>query len=279
MFKELILGCALLSATIAGASEPASASEPAAAGEAAAGGCGTLRVAFYEEGALYYKAADGGWTGIDKDVVEELGRRLGCTIVATTDSRVRVWAALSNGTIDLSTSALSNPEREKIGRFVPYLGGRDYVMLNRDIAGKVRSMDAFLADPQYKIAVIKTYKHGKIYDAWLDRLRAQGRVFEVPDFSSLLRLLKVGRVQAVLTTNTGWIYAVKHEQIGEIYRIMDWAPKETIIGCLILSRQRFDEAMAARFQQTMHAMREDGTLKRIYERHVPADIAATLVNF
>jgi polar amino acid transport system substrate-binding protein len=242
--------------------------------------CGHLRSAFYEYGALYYKAADGHWTGIDKDVVDEVARRLGCTIEPSVDSRVRIWAGLNGGSIDLSVSAMSTPEREKFGRVIPYLSERNYVLLNKDVSANVRSMEDFLANPGIKIGVIKTFRHGKVYDAWLDRLRAQGRVYEAPDYEAMLRLFKVGRVQAVMAISSGWYPLLKQEQMTGNYRIMDWAPpKDAVVGGLILSRQHIDEALAARFSQTIRAMREDGTLKRIFERHLDAELAARLLNF
>lgn len=242
--------------------------------------CGHLRSAFYEYGALYYKGADGRWTGIDKDVVDEVARRMGCTIDASTDSRVRIWAGLSGGTIDMSVSAVSTPEREKFGRVVPYLSERNYVLLQKDVNPNIRSMDDFLADPSVKIGVIKSFKHGKAYDAWLDRLRAKGRVYEAPDYEAMLRLFKVGRVQAVMAISTGWYPLLKQDQMTGNYRIMDWAPpKDAVVGGLILSRQHVDEALATRFSQTIRAMREDGTLRRIFERHLDAELATKLLNF
>jgi len=242
--------------------------------------CGHLRSAFYEYGALYYKTADGHWTGIDKDVVDEVARRLGCTIDASTDSRVRIWAGLNGGTIDLSVSAVATPEREKFGRVVPYLSERNYVLLHKDVSASIRSMDDFLANPAIKIGVIKSFRHGKAYDAWLERLRAKGRVYEAPDYEAMLRLFKVGRVQAVMAISSGWYPLLKQEQMAGNYRIMDWAPpKDAVVGGLILSRQHVDEALAARFSQTIRAMREDGTLKRIFERHLDPELAAKLLNF
>jgi polar amino acid transport system substrate-binding protein len=252
----------------------------AAAGAPAHGPCGHLRVAFYEYGALYYQTADGGWTGIDKDVVDEVARRMGCTVEASTDSRVRIWAGLNGGNVDLSVSAVATPEREKFGRVVPYLSERNYVLVGKDVDAGIRGMDDFLADPRVKIGVIKSFKHGKAYDAWLDHLRAKGRVHEAPDYAALLRLFKVGRVQAVMAITSGWYPLLKQEQMAGTYRIMDWAPpKDAVVGGLILSRQHIDEAMAARFGKTIQAMREDGTLKRIFERHLDPELAARLINF
>ncbi|GJI87882.1 MULTISPECIES: substrate-binding periplasmic protein [Duganella] len=266
MLRRSILCCTLL--CLAGAP-----------GAAPAGECGHLRVSFYEDGALFYRGPDGSWTGIDKDVVDELARRLGCTIEASVDSRVRIWAGLNAGTIDMSVSAIPLPEREKIGPIIPYMIGRNYVLLHKDLSARVTSMESFLADPHYKIAVVKSYKHGKAYEAWLAQLRAQGRVFETADHLSMLRLFKLGRVQAVMATPTTWYPLVKQEQLAGTYSVMDWRPKDNIVSGLILSRRRIDEATAARFSQAVRAMRDDGTLRRIFTRHTDAERAAQMVNF
>jgi polar amino acid transport system substrate-binding protein len=264
MLARLILATALLcGAAQAGATEPE---------------CGTLRVGFYEDGALYYHGADGHWTGIDKDVVDELARRLGCGIVAVSDSRVRIWAALAGGRLDMSVSTMVTPERERLGRFIPYLAGRNYVMLHSNLAGSVHSMADFLAVPDYKLAVVKSYQYGKAYGDWLGQLRAQGRVFEVADYPAMLRLLKLGRVQAFIVASSS-LAPLTREQAAGTMRIMDWTPKDAFVGGLYLSRQRVDEPLAARFSQAMRAMREDGTLRRIYERHVGAEFAGLLLNY
>ena len=266
MLGRLILFCMLLGGAASGAAAPR-------------GGCDHLRLAFYEDGALFYRAGDGSWTGIDKNVVDELARRTGCSFDTSVDSRVRIWAGLSGGTLDMSVSTIRLPEREKIGRFVPYLAGRNYVLLRKDLSAKVRSMDSFLAQPQYKIAVIKTYRHGPSYEAWLAKLRAQGRVYETADHLSMMRLLKVGRVQAVMANPTTWYPLVRQERLAGTYSVMDWAPHENIVSGLILSRQTVDEATVARFSHAIRAMREDGTLYRIFERHTDAERAAQMVGF
>ena len=268
MLGRLVLSCTLSCTLLCAAGVAAPRS-----------GCQHLRVAFYEDGALFYHAAGGGWTGIDKDVVDELVRRLGCTIEPSVDSRVRIWAGLGGGSIDMSVSAIPLPEREKIGRFVPYMSGRNFVLLHKELSGRLHGMDSFLADPQYKIAVVKSYKHGHSYEVWLARLREQGRVFETADQLSMLRLFKLGRVHAVMAASTTWYPLVKQEQMTDTYAVMDWAPKDNVISGLILSRQHVDEATAARFSQAVRAMREDGTLRRIFTRHTDAERAAQMINF
>lgn len=266
VLSRLILCCALLCPAPTGAAAPR-------------GGCEHLRVAFYEDGALFYRAPGGGWTGIDKDVVDELARRLGCSLEVRVDSRVRIWAGLGGGNIDMSVSAIPLPERENIGRFVPYMSGRNFVLLHKGLSARLRGMDSFLADPQYKIAVVKSYKHGRAYEAWLAKLREQGRVYETPDHLSMMRLFKLGRVDAVMATPTSWYPLVQQERLAGTYSVMDWAPRENMVSGLVLSRQNVDEATVDRFRQAVRAMREDGTLRRIFERHTDAERAAQMINF
>jgi polar amino acid transport system substrate-binding protein len=279
VLRRLIVCCTLLCAAAAHAAAATAATAAAGASlPAPHRACGELKLAFYEHGSLYYRGADGLWAGIDKDVVDELARRTGCRFQTFTDSRVRIWAMINGGTLAMSTSAIANPERGKYARFVPYMQNHNYVLLHEDAPARLRSLDDFLAEPGYKIAVIKSFRHGPIYDAWLDKLRAQGRVYETPDYSSLLRLFKLGRVQAMLSLSTSWKPLAGREQSMGRFRAMDWAPRETIVSSLVLSRQLVSAETAEQFALAIRAMSEDGTLKRILERHVGAGQTPSLLN-
>lgn len=264
MLRRLILCCMLLGAAAAQAGAPA---------------CRPMSVAFYDHGALYYRNADGNWGGIDRDVVDELSRRSGCPFVSITDSRVRIWAMMQSGKLDMSVSAIPTPERGKFARFVPYLASRNYLLLPKPLAAKVRSLDDFLAEPGYKIAVVKSFKHGPTYDAWIAKLRAQGRVYDSADYTALINLLKIGRVQAVLSLATSWAPLFKKSEFGDNFRAMDWAPKDMVVGALVLSRRNVPAETVAQFEAILRAMRADGTLRAIFERHVSADMAAGMLNY
>ena len=239
--------------------------------------CGNIAVAFYEDGALYYRDGNGQWAGIDKDIVDELAKRLGCRFHASIDSRVRIWSNLKGGTLPMSVSGIATPERLQFARFLPYFTSRNYVLLQKNSNPAVHDLASFLAEPGYKVAVIKSFK--PTYEAWLAELRKDGRVYETADYASLIRLFKLGRVQAVLALNTSWAPLVRQRDLADGVRILDWAPKDVIVGGLVLSRQLIPEATAEQFAQAIHAMREDGTLRAIYSRHVGAELAAGMFNF
>jgi polar amino acid transport system substrate-binding protein len=239
--------------------------------------CGPYRVGLYEFGALYYRDAHGDWAGIDKDIIEELRKRTGCLLHTSTESRVRIWSLLSQGKLDISTSGISTPERDEYARFIPYLATRNFVLLRAESADMAVSMDAFLSHPELKVGVIRTFRHGAQYDGWLDKLRSQDRVYETADYPTLLRLFTIGRVQAILNINTNWRPMLADSSLAGHFQIADWAPRETVVGSLVLSRSRIPPEVAQRFEKALHEMREDGTLRAIYGKHADPRVADSMM--
>lgn len=245
---------------------------------AAAPPCGSFKVAFYDHGALNSLHPDGHWRGIDTDVVEELARRTGCRLTLALDSRVRIWSMMAGGQLDMTVSGIANAEREAYAHFIPYLASRNYVLLSKEVDPTVRSLDELAGDPRYKVAAVKSFRHGPTLDAWLARLRAQGRVYDAADFSALMRLIKIGRVHAVIALQTSWVPIRADADVAGL-RVMDWAQNDVVIGSLVLSRTRVPPATVALITKAIAAMRQDGTLEAIFARYMGADLAAAMVRY
>lgn len=247
----------------------------AGAGSAAAAPCGPLKVAMYEHGALYYRSGEQ-WAGIDKDIVEELARRTGCQLRMARDSRIRIWTMLKEGTLDMTMSGIPTPEREGYARFSPYFHSRNMLLLRNEAASGAATLGQVAAQPELKVAVIKGFRHGATYDAWLERLRRQGRVYEAPDYSTLVRLFQHGRVHAILQLNSNVDTLRRDARLAGRFRVLDLVPRENVPGAMVISRL-VDDAAAARLEQALRAMREDGTLKAIMERHVSPERAVAML--
>jgi polar amino acid transport system substrate-binding protein len=239
--------------------------------------CGDIGLAFYELGALYYRGPDGRWTGIDKDVVDELARRTGCRFHTTLESRVRIWSQLASGKLDMSVSGIATPEREKFAQFIPYFTTRNYLLQPRSLPPEAATPEGFLAQASYKVAVVKAFKHGGDYDLWIDKLRAQGRVYEAADFRAVVQLLKIGRVQAILALPTSWVPLLQEEGLSDKVRVLDWSPRNSVPHGLILSRARIPEETVGRLAKAIQAMHDDGTLLAIFRRHIGAELARELL--
>jgi polar amino acid transport system substrate-binding protein len=241
--------------------------------------CGEYSAAYYEHGALYQREADGSWSGIDKDILEEIGKRTGCVFHTVLESRVRIWARMAAGTLDVTVSGIATSERLHYAQFVPYLGSRNYLLISQSVPSNLHSARAFAADPKLKVAVVKGFHHGNYYDNWLVPLRAQGRVVEAADVSAVINLLKIGRVQAMLALPTSYAVYFRRDKMGELVRVLDFAQKNDVIGGLVLSRRKVPPHAVAAMRKAIHAMREDGTLNTIYARYVGPEMANDLVKF
>lgn len=243
---------------------------------ASAQACGPYTVALYEHGSLYSLHPDGVWRGADRDIAEEAGRRAGCALHFERDSRVRIWTRVFADKLDMTVSAIPTPEREVHVHILPYLWTRNYVLLHPGVDPKIQTPEDFLASPAYKIGVVKSYRHGPSYDAWIARLRAQGRVHEVADQTILLRLLKLGRVHAAVSLQTTW-YPIRNEPGIRDMRRMNWAPNDVVMGGLAVSKTRVPPEVREKFGAALRAMHDDGTLAAIYGRYLDAATAATLL--
>jgi polar amino acid transport system substrate-binding protein len=235
--------------------------------------CRTLTLAYYELGALYYRLPSGDYTGIDKDVINEIEKRTSCQFQTSLESRVRIWSQLSQHSLDMSVSGISTPEREEFARFIPYFSIRNYLLLRDDVPLPARSLEGFLANPNLLVGVVKSFKHGATYDAWLERMRAQKRVHEAADFDTLMRLFSGGRVQAVLALPTSFQPRLHQDKLVASTIIIDLAPSDRIQHGLIISKSRVDQETFEILQKAIHAMQEDGSLERIFKQHVGDKLA------
>jgi polar amino acid transport system substrate-binding protein len=232
--------------------------------------CGPYRVAFYEFGRFYFHDEQGLPRGIDPDLIAELARRSGCTLQPELNSRARIWEQLSRGQLDITVSGIATPEREQLAEFWPYLRTRNHALMRKSQAVRLPSPAAFLADPQRRVVVVKSFRHGPALDAWLEQLRAQGRVHEAADFETALRVYRAGRVDLMLAHPINLLLTEREQQE---HVLLDWAPGDDVLASLVVSRQRVGAADRERLHAALNAMLADGSVDAILQRHLGERLA------
>ncbi|MBP8145527.1 MAG: transporter substrate-binding domain-containing protein [Inhella sp.] len=235
--------------------------------------CGPCEVTLYEFGSLYYRNGQGQRVGIDPEVLEEVARRTGCVFHTRLDSRVRTWALMAANRLDMTVSGVPTPERLLFGEFVPYLSTRNHLIVRRELASRIASLQAFEADASLRVAVVKSFRHGVTLDRWLERLRAAGRVDEYPDAEVVARVFAAGRADAFLAQPITWTPLLERNAMADKVQMLDLAPGDTIVGGLVLSRVGVRPADVERMRAAVAAMRADGSLEAIMARHVGAKVA------
>lgn len=228
--------------------------------------CGPYKVGYFSFGPFFHLNGEGKPAGIDVDLVAALAQRSGCLLEGQVESRVRTWALMERGGVDITLSAIPTPERKRLAEFTPYARSRNHVLLPRTLTQRIDSVDEFNADAALRVGVVRGYRHGPMLDAWLDGLRRQGRVYEVADFDALLRVLRAGRVELVLMHPMN-LRPSDGSWMGE-FSLRDWAPQDDVPSAMAISRRRVDPADRARLQRTLQELLQEGEVERILARHL-----------
>ena len=234
---------------------------------AAPGVCGPHVAAVYAYARFYYEDPQLGPSGIDKDMFDELARRSGCELRLVVESRVRIWDQMRRGSIQLTLSALPTPERREIAELVPYAQARYHVLMPRALAARVPSIAAFEADPSLRLLSVRGYAHGPVIDAWVQRMRAQGRMVEASEFTGAVRMLRAGRADALLALPGSWHGVMSAFEDPEGLVPLDVVPTERNPVALAMA-QAMPEPDRQRLRRALQAMLADGSVHEILRRHL-----------
>ncbi|WP_374400322.1 substrate-binding periplasmic protein [Niveibacterium sp.] len=231
-----------------------------------------LSVAYYATPPFYYRSTDGAtWQGIDRDVVDELAQRTGCRFEPRFESRVRIWQQLQAGALDVSMSGIQTAERERFARFIPYATERNLVAVRRAATGTI-TPSSVLTDDTLTVAITRSYRYGPPFDDWVAR-QANGRVFEAADEEAAFRLLVIGRADAAIVRDLAWP-TLKRSYPAAVLQWLDVGAPAIEIG-VVLSRAQIGDALYEKFRAAILAMKQDGSLQRIIQRHVPPDVPSS----
>jgi len=243
--------------------------------------CGSqpIRLAFFKFGLLYFET-NGLGQGIGRDVVDELIKRTGCKFKTQLMPRARTWNDLSTGYLDMTHDGIENQERSRISWFIPYNRIKNYAVIRNSVASKMQGSESFLAQKNLQFGTVRSFKHGVEHEKWLDRMKSENRVQESANIDILFNKLKHGRIDAILAPPAVYQKFLKDLNIENDFSIQDWAPNDAgIFGCLVLTKSRFSEAEARKWQALVKEMKSDGTFKRIYATYLSGDDATRMADF
>jgi len=239
--------------------------------------CGPYVVAFYELGSLYYRNEMSEYVGIDKDIIDELARRTHCTFTPVLESRVRIWSHLKNGTLDMTVSGIKTPEREQFGRFIIYFKSNNYLLVRHHPDESVNSLQSFINHPKYRLAIVRSFKHGEKIDSAIEELKKQGRVDEYADAEMVARMLSIGRADAMFSMPVAWGPLISRNRLKDDLDFLNVSNDPPLLHGIVLSRQRIPPEIVDRLSHAMDEMRKDGSLEAIYQRYLPADIVKAML--
>jgi polar amino acid transport system substrate-binding protein len=233
-----------------------------------------IRFAYFEMGALYSRGV-----GIDKDLVDALQKRSGCTFAAAVQPRARTWLELERGHLDMTASALRTPARDQYAWFVDYFTDRNSLLLRTELPTTLQSLPDLMADNRVRVGVVRGFMHGAALDGFVAQLRSQGRLEEVEDQETLYRMLAVRRFDAIFGYPYVYVQYLGQNQISDKVRVVELTTLPTTLNYMALSRKAFTQTQAQRWQELLNTMRADGSLQTVFQKHLGAPAARALLKY
>lgn len=229
-----------------------------------------VKVAFYETGSLYFD----GDKGVDRDIVDELARRIGCRIEAMAPPRARAYAMLQAGQVDVVTAALPYHERDAYAYFIPYMQQRFATVMLRDVPLAQSTPQGFAADPTLRFGRVRGVNYGGQRDQWLARMEAGHRLEQGASPTTAFRMLGSRRFAAMFAIPLQYEKELADLGLTDKVRIADWFPEDKPpLRCLALSRANFTEAQRAAWTAAAQSMQIDGSIKRILAKYLSPEEA------
>lgn len=229
--------------------------------------CGPLRLALLNYPGYFQRLPDGSLRGIDVDIAQELETRSACPLRLEESNPARLWPALLAGRVELSSGVTYLPERLADVEYLWLIRSHALVLVRQAQAEQTPSRAAFDADPSLRLGVIRSARRGEQAQAWVDQLRAQGRLSESSDIPSLLRAFEGGRVAAILLL-PGTLHGLRDAGWLAAHPMLDWLPQDRITAGWAVSRAHVPAASRQRLRDAAESLRQDGSLQRLLRKHL-----------
>lgn len=232
----------------------------------------TYTLALHDHGLLYSAETD---SGIDKDVADELIRRSGCKVVVTLMPRARIWQLIESGALDFSLSGIANAERNKFAGFAWYFSNKYYLLVRNDSG--VRNLSAFEQNDKLQLGVIRSFRYSESANRLVDNLQNAHRVSQAGGLAPLYQTLMQGQIHGMIIEPFDFP-ALDEKKIRGMSNVLEFNDAPVPHG-LIMSKKALSSTQQEQWRGLVNAMRNDGTMLRIFEKYFKPDLAAALVNF
>jgi polar amino acid transport system substrate-binding protein len=178
----------------------------------------------------------------------------------------------------MSGSGIETPERLRFAWFINCMATKNYVIILKGV--KASSSSEFLSNRSLLWGAVRSFKHGKYSDAFLDTLETRQQTVSCADLPTLYRLMKANRIQAVFSQPPTYAKYIKDFKLEDQVRIENWFPEEKpVTAGIVLSRKLFSGEEVRKWKTVIEGMRKDGTLKRIYTRYLGESGAEQMLEY
>ncbi len=217
---------------------------------------------------------DGQALGIYPTLLREVAANTGCQLVLQRVPRARQQTLFDAGHTHILAPAAPTPARDATGEFVPLIQVRASLMTLGGDKPPPRSLAQLLAQPDYKLAVVRGFSFGAAYDSAVATLRQRQRLVEEADVTGVARALRLGLAHGTVMTSSILVGTLLVEpDLHPLLKRLQVEPLDELgwsASGLYLSRRSLSEAERDTLRKAFGQAARNGRVWQLFNEHHPA---------
>ena len=223
---------------------------------------------------------DGRAQGIYPTLLREVAASAQCQLDIHRVPRARLQTMFDAGQADMLIPASATPARDAMAEFVPLIQVR-VSLLTLDEGPVPRSLAELLAQPDYRLAVVRGFSFGAAYDSTIATLRQRQRLIEETDPVGVARALRQGLAQASVMAASILVGTMVIEpELTPLLKRLRVEPLEELgwsASGLYLSRRSLSEADRRTLRQAFSQVARSGRIWQLFnELHPPGSLGVSI---
>lgn len=210
----------------------------------------------------------GQWRGIIPDLVQELQTRSGCALKLVALPRARALLDFDRGEVDILTSVMRTPERDRVGAFLPYGYTKHDLLVLPEHAAGIDSLADVVRRPELTVGVVRGIRTNSRIDAQLEQLLVIRRVEYSTDYTGLSAKLTARRIQAALVPNALHVKLRRDGLVPPDVALVDVPEARPQRLGLYVNRSTVTAPMIVQLERPLAAMVSSGWVRQTYVRHL-----------
>lgn len=206
--------------------------------------------------------------GIIPDLIRELQARSSCALNLVMMPRARALLEFDRGEVDVITSVMRTPERDRVGAFLPYGYTKHDLLVLPEYAAGIGSLADVVRRPEMTVGVVRGIRTNSRVDAQIEQLLVIRRAEYSTDYAGLSAKLSARRIQAAIVPNAMHVKLRRDGLVPADAALVD-VPEATPqqLG-LYVNRQRVTAPMIVQLERPLAVMVSSGWVRQTYVRHM-----------
>lgn len=218
-------------------------------------------------------------TGVYPELLRAFEARSSCRFTLSLVPRARQEALFVGGHSDLLMPASRTPTRERFGYFIPLIANRATAITFNAQLPRLHSVAELLANKSLRVALVRGFDYGDVYQAMMKELQAQGRLMMETNPVDVARLLQGGMADVTLMAPSIMSGALATDaRVGAMAAEMRTEPLDDLPwgeSGVYVSRTKVSAQDRAALEKLFTGAVKSGAVWEAFKRHYPPDVLSS----